>query len=83
MLLHITEHKSVGALSPVSNAVRVFIDHDYHYGMFVDEAELVALLTEEHKGAYFEGQEAKLDVTIEVARRIVEIGVTPYSKPVL
>ena len=78
--LHVTEHKSVGALKSPSTMVRVFVDHDYDYGYFVDEHALFALLSSEQRGIYLQGSEAKLDVTPEVAQQIIDMGSTPYTK---
>jgi hypothetical protein len=81
MQIHVTEHKSVGTLSPSPNhTVRVFVDRDYHYGHFVDELSLVGLLSAEQKAAYLVGAEAKLDVEPATAQAIIDIGTTPYAK---
>lgn len=80
MKIHITEHKSTGTLRPVSNAVRVFVDNDYHYGYFVPEDKLFALLDAEQQQAYLQGDDVKLDVTPQVAQQVIDLGVTPYTK---
>lgn len=80
MEIHVTEHKSIGKLNPVATAVRVFVDRDYRYGYFVPEDKLFELLNEDQQAAYLQGESAQLDVPIEVAEKIVELGHTPYAK---
>jgi len=76
-----TEGKSVGALRPHGNLVRVFVDEDYHYGYWVEEDRLVALLGVDARRAYLEaGTEATFEVEPAVAQSIIDIGVTPYKK---
>lgn len=80
MKIHITEHKSVGALRP-NNVVRVFVDDDYNYGYFVAEDELHALLNVEQRQAYLAANyDVKLEVEPKVAQRLIDLGVTPYAK---
>lgn len=45
MEIHITEHKSKGALKVPDYAVRVFVDRDYGYGYFVSEHALFEMLS--------------------------------------
>lgn len=80
MKIQVTEHKSVGRLNPVESMVRVFVDNDFSYGYFVPEHALYELLTEEQQVAYLASSDAHLDVPIEVAEKIVEIGHTPFAK---
>lgn len=79
--LHFTEHKSVGKLPAVDTLVRVFVDNDYTYGYFVRETALMALLDEDQQKAYLVGAEARLEVSLEVAQEIIDMGLTPYAKP--
>ncbi len=86
MKILITEHKSTGELRPaiVSNAVRVFVENDLHYGYFVDEHQLFEALTEGQRAAYLSAEhEVELDVSIDVAQRLIDIGATPYRKRAL
>lgn len=80
LALHVTEHKSVGALKSISTMVRVFVDRDYNYGYFVDEHALFALLSSEQQGIYLQGSEAKLEVSAQLAQQIIDMGSTPYTK---
>ncbi len=80
MLIHITEHKSQGTLHPLDSVVRVFVDHDYHYGYWVPEHALFAQLTPEQQQVYLQGSDAKLDVTPAVAQHLIDIGTTPFAK---
>lgn len=83
MQIRVTEHKSVGALNPISRAVRVFVNEDYHYGYFVDEHALFELLTPQEQIRYLDAHDVTLDVALPVAQRIVDIGATPFAKPQL
>lgn len=81
----ITENKSTGKLNPVNNAVRVFIDGDMDYGYWVSEHDLFEMLTEDQRHLYLKGNHANgdvalIDVDVEVARKLIEIGMTPYKK---
>jgi hypothetical protein len=82
MQLHVTEHKSTGPRNPVpGRTVRVFVNRDYHYGYWVDEAALFALLTAEQQQAYLATDgEIKLDVPEDIAQQAIDIGDTPYNK---
>ena len=73
-----TENKN---LNPVSgNLVRVFVDGDYSYGYWVDEIQLFDILTPDQKNDYAKKSQIELDVTNEVAQKIIEIGLSPYKK---
>jgi len=80
MEIHVTEHKSRGALKVPDYAVRVFIDRDYGYGYFVSEHALFEMLTDAQQAQYLATDDVKLDVPISVAQRIIAIGQTPYTK---
>ena len=68
-------------LNPVSgNLVRVFVDGDYNYGYWVDEAQLFDMLTTDQKNDYVQKSQIELDVANEVAQKIIEIGLNPYKK---
>lgn len=81
MKIRCTEGKSVGALRRAGNMVRVFVDNDFNYGYWVVEDQLLALLEVEVQHEYLR---APADFTTEVepsvAQKIVDIGMTPYSK---
>lgn len=81
MKIQITENKSVERLASISTSVRVFVDDDLNYGYWVDEHKLFSLLNKNEQIEYLKSADVKLDVNIEVARKIIEIGSTPYKKP--
>lgn len=83
MKIEVTENKSRGALAPWDSLVRVFVDRDFSYGYFVRERRLFGLLTEAQQGVYLQGDSVSLDVSVEVAQQIVDMGATPYCKPKL
>jgi len=80
MEIHVTEHKSRGVLKVPDYAVRVFVDRDYAYGYFVSEHALFEMLSDAQQAQYLAAEDVKLDVPIEVAQRIIDIGKTPYQK---
>lgn len=81
MELLVTEHKSRGTLNAYpGKTVRVFVNGDVHYGYFVEECALFAMLTPEQQATYLERDEAYLDVEPKVAQAIIDIGHTPYGK---
>ena len=80
MKIQVTEHKSNGVLSAVDRAVRVFVDNDLHYGYFVPEHQLFALLSVEQQQDYLRSNTSHLDVSPEVAQKIIDMGITPYAK---
>lgn len=81
--LYVSENKSFDPVRFYRNRVRVFLNRDYTYGLWIDEDRLFDLLTEGQmrqyildrspKGAYF-------SVTREVAQEILKRGHTPYAK---
>lgn len=76
----VTENKSISKLNPANNAVRVFVDHDLDYGYWISEHSLFEMLDESQKGEYLKGSDAKIDVDVETARKIIEEGATPFKK---
>lgn len=81
MEIEVTEHKSVGKIDPMNSAVRVFVNREFHYGYFVREHDLFGLLTPEQQEKYLQGKSATLDVSPDVAQKIIDMGQTPYAKP--
>lgn len=80
MQIKVTEHKSIGALNPIEDVVRVFVDGDFHYGYFVPEHQLFGLLTAEQQQDYLRSDTANLDVPVEVAQKLIDLGQTPFTK---
>ena len=82
MQIHVTEHKSNGTLNPLQGRlVRVFVDRDYRYGYFVDEHALFGMLSQDQQQQYLATADVKLDVSVETAQRVIDIGVSPFPKP--
>lgn len=81
MEIQVTEGKSVGTLDPWGSVARVFVNRDFRYGYFIRELDLYQMLTPEQQVAYLQGSSATLDVTPEVAQRIIDQGQTIFSKP--
>lgn len=61
------------------NLVRVFVDGDYNYGYWVDEVKLFGMLTPDQKNDYTQKSSVELDVTNEIVKEIIEIGLNPYK----
>lgn len=80
MGIQITEHKSMLTINPLNAPVRVFVDRDFHYGYFIPEHRLFELLSDEQKNNYLNDDTPVLDVTAEIAQKIIDMGCTPYSK---
>lgn len=82
--IQVTEHKSHGALCPTNPAVRVFVDGDFNYGYFVPERPLFDLLTAEQQPSYLEAKGSfQAKVPVATAQSIIDMGATPFRKPVL
>lgn len=77
--LQITEHKSLGQVRE-NNLVRVFVDDDVDYGLFIHEPDLFALLTPEQQENYLASTEGRFKVSKPVAQAIIDQGRTPYCK---
>jgi hypothetical protein len=76
-----TEGKSVGGRRSAGNMVRVFVDNDFHYGYWVVEEQLLALLDVEVQAAYLRADaDFTVDVEPSVAQKVVDMGMTPYNK---
>lgn len=50
--LLVSENKSFDPVRFYRNRVRVFLNRDYHYGLWIDEDKLFDLLTSEQKKQY-------------------------------
>lgn len=77
--LHVTEHKSLGKVCE-HVVVRVFVDDNYDYGLFIPEPDLFVLLTPEQQQNYLTSEEGRFKVSKAVAQAIIDQGRTPYSK---
>lgn len=76
--LQVTEHKNREPRE--STMVRVFVDDNVDYGLFIVETELFSLLTPEQQAQYRVKDDLQLKVTRAIAEKIIELGTTPYSK---
>jgi hypothetical protein len=82
MKLHVTENKSVGQINKFT-MVRVFIDNDYHYGYFIHEADLFALLSSQQQNYYLSSNDdAVLEVSDSIAKQVIDMGVSPYKRKI-
>jgi hypothetical protein len=80
--LFVSENKSFDPVRFLRNRVRVFVDRNYDYGLWIDEDKLFDLLTIDQKREYLAHRKGSLTLHIstEIAKKVVEIGTTPYSK---
>lgn len=81
--LLVSENRSFDPVRFYRNRVRVFIDRDYTYGLWVDEDLLFDLLSEAQKKQYLTDRTTQglyFGVTKETAQKIIEIGHSPYLK---
>lgn len=82
MKIKVTEGKSAGY--PFQGTVRVFLDEDYSYGVWVEEQKLLSYLSPTDIEHYVSTEESiDLDVDINVARAILEAGYSPFKKQTL
>lgn len=84
--LFVGENKSFDPVRFFHNRVRVFIDRNYNYGLWIDEDRLFDLLSTEQKKQYLTDRTiegAYYSVSREVAQRIIDIGHSPYKKQIL
>jgi len=81
--LYVSENKSFDPFRFCMNRVRVFLDRDYRYGLWIDEDKLFDLLSDEQKKQYLTDRSTEgmyYKVPKEIAQKILERGHTPYSK---
>lgn len=79
----ISENRSKDPVRFARNRVRVFVNKDYSYGLWVDEDQLFELLTVDQKRTYLlepMGNSLTLSVDSKTARKIVDLGYTVESK---
>lgn len=83
--LFVTEGKSVDPVRFFRNRVRIFLDGDLNYGLWIDEDQLFELLDLQQKRQYLtaKSDDFKCTVTLEVARNILSLGYSPYPKKLL
>lgn len=81
--LQITENRSKDPVRFTKNRVRVFINKDFSYGLWIDEDRLFDLLTFEQKKDYLTvsvKQSLVFSISAEVAKKLVDLGYTVDSK---
>ena len=80
--LLITEFRNTDPAKFFRNRVRIFLNGDFSYGLWVDEDRLFDLLSTSQKREYLvtnRSQELSLQVTREVALKVAGISHTPYA----
>jgi hypothetical protein len=86
MKISVTEGKSHGdrPSAQLSRVVRVFVNNDLHYGVWIDENEVLNRLTQQQVADYLSAQYSiDLDVPVEVAQAILDLGSSPYTRQTL
>ena len=81
--LCVSENKSFDPTRFYRNRVRVFLNRDYRYGLWIDEDKLFDLLSDEQKKQYLTDRTTQgmyYEVSKEIAQKVLEQGHTPYSK---
>jgi hypothetical protein len=83
MQVYVTENKSVGHLQPAFVTVRVFVDRDFGYGYWINERQLLDILSITDPDEYLTEDQYTTDVDAHTAQRIIDCGVSPFRKQVL
>lgn len=81
--LYVSENKSFDPVRFYRNRVRVFVDRNYEYGLWIDEDRLFELLTTDQKKQYLTDKTPQgmyYQIEPKVAREIVRLGHSPYAK---
>lgn len=82
MELLITENKGFNFPNTM---VRIFLQKDYWYGYWISEHFLFNQLNEDQRKKYLDSKEHScyIDIDYDTAFKLLECGVTPYTKQVL
>jgi hypothetical protein len=83
--LLVGENKSFDPVRFYRNRVRVFLNRDYSYGLWVDEDKLFDLLSIDQKKQYLtdrSNQGSYYSLDRETALKVLSIGHTPYQKQI-
>lgn len=81
--LLVTENRSPIKGRTANNVVRIFVDGDYGYGLWINENVLYDLLTPEQQKQYTEEHTfagAQFEVSFEIAQQLIDKGRTPFNK---
>jgi hypothetical protein len=81
--LYVTEGKGRDPVKFYRNRVRIFIEKDMSYGLWIDEDFLFEYLNIDQKRMYLSGnseESRRYVIPKEVAKKLIEKGVTPLSK---
>lgn len=84
--LLVTENRSFDPFRFCNNRVRVFVDRNYDYGLWIDEDRLFDLFSTEQKKQYLMDRTpagASFEVSLEIASKVVNLGHSPYKKQIL
>lgn len=83
MELFVTEHKNACRENRHMNTVRVFLQKNYDYGLWIAEDFLYNLLSIDQKKQYSTGtdyQSGIFDIDFDTASKILDKGKTPFNK---
>lgn len=83
MELLVTENRMAFGEKMGLNSVRIFLQRNYDYGLWIDEDILYALLTFEQKEQYMNDDSysgGRFDISMETAQIVLEKGRTPFNK---
>ena len=81
--LCVSENKSFDPFRFCRNRVRVFLDRDYRYGLWIDEDYLFDLLSDEQRKQYLTDRSTQgmyYQISKEVAQQVLDQGHSPYKK---
>lgn len=81
--LFVSENKSFDPVRFLRNRVRVFVDRNYSYGLWVDEDKLFDLLTIDQKKQYLTDRTPQglyYHICSKTAQKVIDLGYTPYDK---
>ena len=84
--LFVSENKSFDPVRFCRNRVRVFLDKNYAYGLWIDEDKLFDLLSVDQKKQYLTDRTPSgryYELSPEVAQQVLNTGKTPFSKQTL
>lgn len=86
MNLLVTENRNGWGEHREQNTVRIFLQDNLDYGLWIAEDYLFSLLTEAQQKQYREDtsyQGDHFEISYEVGRKLLKAGRTPYRKQIL
>lgn len=81
--LLVTENRTTNVNRFSSNMVRIFVDRNYDYGYWINEAIVYNAFSPEQQKQYLETDIYHFDIDIETAQKLIDLGMTPYNKQIL